>query len=163
MITNKHRSRLTQERRDRPERSVAAAVCLVLYAACLIYWMFFGFGRSVHLAMDEPLSYNLVPFNTIRLYLRAAAWLPPQIVAVNLLGNVAVFVPLGMLLPPSCRMRSLLELLLWFIPGIFLVEILQMLLRAGSFDVDDIILNGLGVWIGYGLLRLCSRFFRKSG
>lgn len=163
MITNKHRSRLTQERRDRPARSAAAAVCLVLYAACLIYWMFFGFGRSVNPASDEPLRYNLIPFSTIRLYLRAAAWLSPQIAAVNLLGNVAVFVPFGFLLPPSCRMRSLLELMLWFIPGIFLVEILQMLLRAGSFDVDDIILNGLGVWIGYGLLKLCSRFFRKSG
>ena len=39
-----------------------------------------------------------------------------------------------------------------------LVEILQIVLRVGSFDVDDLILNTLGGIIGYLLLTLVGKW-----
>jgi glycopeptide antibiotics resistance protein len=74
---------------------------------------------------------------------------------VNLLGNVAVFVPFGILLPlVTSGGRSLLRLTLVSVPSILVLELLQMLLRVGSLDIDDLLLNLLGVWAGYALLRL---------
>lgn len=76
---------------------------------------------------------------------------------VNLAGNVIVFVPFGLLLPlvQEC-FRSPFILTLWVIFCILLLETLQMVLRVGSFDVDDLLLNLVGVWSGLLLLGITS-------
>ncbi|AKG34569.1 VanZ family protein [Paenibacillus durus] len=136
-----------------------AAACLIVYSACLLYWMFLGFGRTER--HSQPMQYNLVPLRTIWYYLSAGGEIPLIVRLVNLLGNVAVFVPFGILIPAvTSRLRSAAGLAVLCIPCITALEILQMLLRAGSFDVDDILLNLLGVWAGFGLLRL-SYIMRK--
>ena len=38
------------------------------------------------------------------------------------------------------------------------VEILQLILRVGSFDVDDLLLNTLGGALGYVLLTLLEKW-----
>jgi len=38
-----------------------------------------------------------------------------------------------------------------------------MLLHVGSFDIDDLLLNMLGVWTGYGLFRVISCKRNKEG
>ena len=38
------------------------------------------------------------------------------------------------------------------------VEILQIVFRVGSFDVDDLILNTLGGMLGYLLLELIEKW-----
>ena len=40
------------------------------------------------------------------------------------------------------------------------VECIQLAARVGSFDVDDIILNTLGVILGYLMFRLLNRIRR---
>ena len=40
----------------------------------------------------------------------------------------------------------------------FVVEILQIVFRVGSFDVDDLILNTLGGMLGYLLLELIEKW-----
>ncbi|QWU13530.1 Glycopeptide antibiotics resistance protein [Paenibacillus sophorae] len=131
----------------------AATACLIVYSACLLYWMFLGFGRTAR--YSQPMQYSLVPLRTIWYYLSAGGKMPLSVRLVNLLGNVAVFIPFGILMPAvTGRLRSAAGLAVLFIPCITALEILQMLLRAGSFDVDDILLNLLGVWTGFGLLRL---------
>jgi len=37
-----------------------------------------------------------------------------------------------------------------------IVEVIQLLTNVGSFDVDDIILNTLGVFLGYIAFVLCK-------
>jgi len=125
----------------------------ILYSACLLYWMFIGFGRTRH--ADGPLVYNIVPFETIGLFIRSiheesnAAWI------INLFGNIGVFVPFGLVLPVLFkRLRSYWRLMVYFVLIVTVIELSQMLLRVGSCDVDDVILNVTGVWIGYGILRL---------
>ncbi|WP_269474721.1 VanZ family protein [Paenibacillus sp. URB8-2] len=131
----------------------AAIFCLLAYSGCLLYWMFLGFGRTVR--HDLPMRSNLVPLRTVWYYLSADGGLSMAARLVNLLGNVAVFVPVGMLVPLATgRLLSPVRLAVLFIPCIAALEILQMVLRIGSFDVDDILLNLLGVWTGFGLLRL---------
>ncbi|WP_025719587.1 MULTISPECIES: VanZ family protein [Paenibacillus] len=135
-------------------RSVAC-VLLILYTALLIYWMFLGFGRT--LRPGPPYSYNIVPLDTIRQYWRAMHSFPFRVWGVNLFGNIGVFIPFGVLLPIIwVSMRRIGRLLLTVVAALIILEVSQMLLGAGTMDVDDIILNVVGVCcgrVGYVFLR----------
>lgn len=131
---------------------------LGVYTAFLLYMMLFGFDRSVY--REEELGYrlNLVPFVTIHRYVFHADAFATGTWAINLFGNVGVFIPYGLLLPfllPRCR--SLPRMLGMFLAGLFLAELLQLLLRVGSFDVDDFILNSLGACCGYAIFVMLRR------
>ena len=52
-----------------------------------------------------------------------------------------------------------------FLVGMFAVlfiEIFQYMTRLGSFDIDDIILNMIGVLSGYGTFGLVNHFLLKE-
>ncbi|MEK5319551.1 VanZ family protein [Paenibacillus sp. FSL L8-0644] len=134
-----------------------ALVLLILYTGLLLYWMFLGFGRT--LRPGPPYSYNIVPFDTIRQYWRAMESFPFRVWGVNLLGNIGVFIPFGILVPIIwMSMRSIGSLLLTIVIALVILEVSQMLLGAGTMDVDDIILNVLGVLCG----RIAYVFLRKK-
>lgn len=136
-----------------PGRRFCAGLLLTAYIAMLLYWMFLGFGRTMQL--DGPLRYNLEPLRTVRLYFDMSNGVPYANRMVNLLGNVAVFAPVGLLLPLAApRYYSWVRLTVLSALCIMLLELLQMLLHVGSLDIDDLLLNLLGVWAGYVLLRL---------
>ena len=78
--------------------------------------------------------------------------------AINLLGNIVMFVPLGFLLPKvSPRQRKLWRCLLATATIIALVEMAQLFSLRGSCDVDDLILNILGAAIGYCVYKMFHR------
>ncbi|MGP0575707.1 VanZ family protein [Paenibacillus peoriae] len=134
-----------------------ALMLLILYTGLLLYWMFLGFGRT--LRPGPPYSYNIVPFDTIRQYWRAMESFPFRVWGVNLLGNIGVFIPFGILVPIIwVSMRSIGSLLLTIVIALVILEVFQMLLGAGTMDVDDIILNVLGVLCG----RVAYVFLRKK-
>ena len=68
----------------------------------------------------------------------------------NVAGNLIWFVPLGMLLKHRSR-RWALGLGAAVSAGI---EICQYLLMTGATDVDDVILNALGAFLGWNLMRI---------
>lgn len=49
------------------------------------------------------------------------------------------------------RRPRLLHMLAGFLPVLLLLELQQMMLRAGSFDVDDVLLNTAGACLGWVL------------
>jgi len=91
---------------------------------------------------------NLKPGATIRLYLNQATL---REAVLELGGNIALGVPLGLLLPViSPRFRGLLRVMLVAALAFTLLETAQRLFVEGrSFDVDDIILAVAGAAIGY--------------
>lgn len=122
------------------------------YTGCLLYWMFIGFGRVQH--VGAPLRYNLIPFETISLYVRHRNDISTSTWFINLFGNVGVFVTFGLFIPILRKsLRSYVRLALLFVPCVIVLELCQMILRVGSFDIDDVILNLLGVWIGYFIVK----------
>lgn len=136
-------------------------VFITVYCLMLLYWMFIGFGRSRH--PGSPLSYNVIPLETIGIYLNYGWKMPSRVWIVNLIGNIAVFVPIGLVLPMIMkRFRSWLRITIAFLPGILVLETMQMLLRVGSFDVDDVILNTLGIWIGWFMFFLGEALTRRN-
>jgi len=66
----------------------------------------------------------------------------------NVVGNVAIFVPFGIYLPLFKNDKRVMTNLLFIFLVSLLVEIIQGLFGIGASDIDDVILNCLGGWIG---------------
>lgn len=87
------------------------------------------------------------PFGTIRSQL---AFGLEDSEARQLIGNVALFVPLGFLLPAAARAcRHLWVTLVVAASLSVLIETLQSVLPEHATDVDDVILNTIGAAVGY--------------
>lgn len=71
----------------------------------------------------------------------------------NLIGNIVIFIPLGLLLSSMAGERaSRLFNVFWISFGLSLsLEVTQVIWTIGTFDVDDLLLNTLGGLLG-GLL-----------
>ena len=128
----------------------------VIYGLTML-WLLFG-RRQYHRDMMDMLV-NLRPLKTIRAYLyvlqnREEAYLL-RIAAFNLFGNVVLFIPYGIFLPYLFnRLRSLWKVMLFGAVTIVCVELLQIATLRGSCDVDDLILNMMGILIGYIVFRI---------
>jgi glycopeptide antibiotics resistance protein len=102
---------------------------------------------------------NYVPFETILPYLLGyKGWI---IAGINLAGNIVLLVPLGFLAPFAHRdMTWKQSLALGVVAGLF-IEVMQTVLHVGIFDIDDVILNALGVMIGYWAFAIVARWIRS--
>ena len=103
---------------------------------------------------------NLVPFRTIKAYISDLSY---GISYINILGNIIPFIPIGFLIPMAFpSQRNIIKTLISSFLLIFSVEILQLMLFLGSFDVDDIILNLLSCFIGYIFFKVYKNIFRAA-
>jgi len=129
---------------------------LLLYYLCILSVLLF-FGGLFHLDRGYGGAVNLEPFHTIRSYVRFYRNTGSPVSIMNLLGNVVIMVPLGMLLPVLFRtMRHFWTCLPLCALTAVGVEWLQWVTATGAADVDDSILNFLGAALGYLLVRLCQ-------
>lgn len=109
-------------------------------------------------------SNNFVPFKTIYFYLYLAD-INFNIRIMNLVGNVIGFAPLGFILPFLSKKFLRMKPVILAAFGLSCTyEILQLLFEFGSFDVDDLILNTLGGFLGFVPIKLMTLFstFRKK-
>ena len=122
--------------------------------------MFSGWSFDPRVAFAQS---NFVPFSQISEYiLYGRERFNLDIVIVNLVGNVLMFVPLGILLPLAIKKLDSLKMIA--LVGLLLpitVEIIQLLIGR-SADIDDVILNFTGVMLGYLILIGARHLFSKS-
>lgn len=143
-----------KNRQEDDETYVVGWCLFVVYLMSLAYFLFFAeaTGRTF---TERTYHYNLIPLHEIRRFLVYRRQLGFSAVALNVVGNVLAFVPFGVFLPLLVRrVRSFGKTLLLGFEFSLLVEIVQLFSKVGSFDVDDIMLNTLGVLLGYALFRL---------
>lgn len=94
---------------------------------------------------------NLVPFQTIKMMLNVVN---TSYGFFNLFGNILIFVPIGFSIPFLWKSRrSFLNTLLYGAGISVLIEILQLPLERGT-DIDDVILNTVGVILGFMVYAL---------
>lgn len=125
-----------------------------VYLAMLCYFLFFAesLGRNYS---ERAYHYNLMPFKEIRRFWTYRQTLGFWSVSLNLVGNVAAFIPFGIFLPRLFqRCGSFLLTTLLSFELSLCVEMLQLAWKVGSFDVDDILLNTLGGISGYLIYRI---------
>jgi glycopeptide antibiotics resistance protein len=90
---------------------------------------------------------NWIPFKTIVPYLLGSGgWL---IGGMNIIGNIFLLIPIGFLIPLVFSKISWKQIFVVSIFSSFIIEGTQAILHIGIFDIDDVILNALGIIIGY--------------
>lgn len=129
---------------------VSYIIALVIYII-----MFFNltiFGRIVNWYN----TFNLIPFKTIIGY-----WTfpNPRNTVINLLGNIVILMPVQFLLMKIFDIKKFKISLIIDISLSLLIEIIQLITHAGVFDIDDIILNVLGMSLVYILVMNKHKIF----
>ena len=102
---------------------------------------------------------SLQPFHTIRLFANVLLGnfsdASRRSAIVNLVGNVILFLPLGFLPPLLWKsFQKRWKCLLWGGLIIICVEVCQLFLLVGNCDIDDLLLNLVGIAMGYGFYSL---------
>lgn len=137
-----------------------AWVLFIIYMVALVYFLFFS-EQMGRIPSDEY-KYSLRPLKEIRRYLTYIDQLGLWYVFLNLAGNVMAFVPFGFVLPVITRYRKFYQVFFLSMEFSLIVEIIQLVSKVGSFDVDDILLNTLGGVLGYVAYQIVYHVFVRS-
>lgn len=128
-------------------KRATCAVFAVFAAAAIVYLTVFARSAGKQLI-------NLVPFYTFE-----AAKIQPELYRTMLM-NVFLFVPLGMSFPFVLGEKVKFKLLI-VVSAAFglscMIEIVQLALARGMCDVDDVIANTLGAFLGYWSFYISKR------
>ena len=128
-------------------------VLFIIYLLSVAYITIFSRGE------DNDTSIRMVPFASL-----TQARTKTTDMLNHMLLNVAMFVPIGILLP----MIYPEKLNKWSIAlGVGLmctvtIETTQLIFRMGQCDIDDIIANTTGALVGFLFYRIYFRFSRKA-
>ena len=148
------------------KRRVIWGIIFLTYITLLIYFLFFSdtFGRTV--AYDEY-RYNLKPFAEINRYFTKVKDRDYLMFFINIIGNILLFVPFGILFPFISQKegfkkgKNFFVTLLVSLLFCVLIEGIQLITKVGVFDIDDIIMNTTGAVIGYILYRITFGYENK--
>ena len=128
----------------------------IIYILYLVYLTLFAYnyGRG-----NINRSLNIIPFKTIVYFLSAN--LSYKIKIINIIGNIAAFVPMGVLLPIIKNNIGIKKIVIIGLIGTVSIEVIQYITGVGASDVDDVILNVLGTVFGYLIYYLTAQIIGK--
>lgn len=138
-----------------------------LYALSVCSLTLFPFYINSYMPLKNRMHGNFIPFiNTIRDITRSSNSQFMQLFWVkNILGNLIVLLPLGILLPlVQKKYDNVLKATLFGFFISFSIELIQFVStffgNSGRvFDIDDIIFNVFGVFLGAIIYKkLCHKF-----
>ncbi|WP_353856346.1 VanZ family protein [Bacillus sp. Bos-x628] len=133
--------------------------CLFFYTNFLLYLTVFPNRFS---APRDQVSVNLMPFHSIYQNVHAYHQGYPNLVFLNLAGNILLFVPLGFLLYWRYRKMCWQKAILAGFILSTMIEVLQWIFSqfdiiTRSSDIDDMILNTIGTAIGCFIYHMYQR------
>lgn len=127
---------------DKKEYKRNINIYIMIYILCLISILFLVGRPPIRISNSWYIS-ELIPFKTIISQLKYGSI---NEIVRNILGNLCLFIPLSFLLIlKDNKYKNILRQTLILLPSILMTELLQMITSVGVFDIDDIILNYLGV------------------
>ena len=80
----------------------------------------------------------------------------------NFIGNIILFVPVGFLFPIAAGKEKWYLTILSGLVFSLLIELVQRISCRGCFDPDDVLLNTIGLIIGFELLRVLKWLRNKN-
>ncbi|WP_312637307.1 VanZ family protein [Oscillibacter sp.] len=121
----------------------------------ILYWDYIK--RNVQLV---PLKTVAEMFNTL---LDNNFSVNARILAIaNIGGNIAMMVPSGILIPLALpRIKSFSLFIGCMMIIIISIELIQLFTMAGSFDIDDILLNLAGAVLGFWTFSKSKRYLSR--
>ena len=147
---------------------IKRTVTVLFYIVAVMYFLFmlnllFRFDRIFEADRLILRAYNLIPFHTIWEYASGHNPNMARSAVVNVIGNVAVFVPYGLFLQVVCRRKEFSRGL--SVVGIttIVVELIQFVFGLGVLDIDDVLLNCLGGAVGILTYKLLIKLIKDEG
>lgn len=150
------------------KKRLLSIVIFIIYCAILIKVMVFKDMPTIQIGQlmlnfsgtNSGHGPNFVPFKTILPYLLGHKGL--IIAGVNLIGNIALLVPIGFIVPfINQKLNWKIILFIAIVAGLS-IELPQVALGVGIFDIDDILLNAVGVMIGYWAFLIFAKWVRSK-
>jgi len=118
----------------------------VIYIAIVLNLTIIRFGRFY-----PERQLNLLLFaDLIETYKRYGFWSFTRL----FFGNIGWFIPFGFLLPLLLKKESFFKVVVMGFMFSFAIETIQFIFRKGVAELDDLILNTIGVAIGYYFYKL---------
>ncbi len=127
--------------------------------SALFEYYFLALCSTVFCRPVRPeMEYMLTPFwkywIAFRFYNMFGLW--------EIVMNIILFVPIGFLAPTLLKTARIIKnefvrVLLFCVSLSLTVELLQLVLKRGMCETDDLTHNTLGALIGYGVYRLVNR------
>ena len=138
-----------------------------LHEVCAAVWMLYLlalFSQTVSLytilthGFAPSGRWNMLPFDFVRQALSRGM---SEHLWVNIIGNILMFVPWGLLLPLGwAKLRCGARVCLGGALTSAAIEFLQAFCGR-STDIDDVLLNTLGALLGYGLFSVLMRLWPR--
>ncbi len=138
------------------------ALLLLMYINLAVIIRFTFFPRELVNGHIQPLIFdvktafpfriNIIPFVNLLQYenKRDIIW--------NVVGNTAMFIPSGIILPVVYKKLNNFAKVVAAGALISLsIEVIQLPFGSRATDIDDLILNTIGVMIGYGIYSLVKK------
>ena len=148
--------------KKRTQYRILGKILFVLYIIFVFYFLLISeiYGRTGEM---QNYHYNLVLFKEIKRFWNYRKQLGIFSTAANLLGNVLIFLPFGFFMPMASEYKSFLGTTVYSLSLSLVIEITQLFMKVGSFDVDDLLLNTIGGMLGYIAFTVCNRIRRNYG
>ncbi|MCR5521881.1 MAG: VanZ family protein [Lachnospiraceae bacterium] len=137
----------------------------IIYSVAMLLALFIRPATSIESAgywENVAAHFNPIPFETILYFNKILGYnltfgVFAQVLG-NLIGNVLFFVPFGFFLfgIKEDTRRPFWKIMLFSSVTIIIIELLQMFTLVGYCDIDDLILNEVGVALGYLTRKIFS-------
>ncbi|MCI5622757.1 MULTISPECIES: VanZ family protein [Anaerostipes] len=129
-------------------------ILFYLYIILIFYFVLLSerYGRETGYQTSHV---NFIFFKEIRRFWEYRHLLSLEAFITNLFGNIFAFSPFGFMIPIVTEKRKgcIRAVLGTFIFSL-VIETSQLIMKVGVFDVDDLLLNTVGGFIGYILYRI---------
>lgn len=104
---------------------------------------------------------NIFPLSTMLMYIEKIKQNTINTVYIIkiIVGNITLFIPLGALLKMFFETK---KVIVYSLCCAVTMEILQLVTRSGSFDIDIIILRFLGAMFGFAIVSLVLKLKRGA-
>lgn len=127
---------------------------LIFYAVMLVWIILFKMDVSVE-NFGRMRSINLVPFSQ-------SVIVNDKLDVSEIIQNVLVFVPLGVLVYTIWQEKSWRFKLCCIVFTSIVLEVMQYILGVGASDITDVITNTIGGVAGLGVALGLSKLFPKG-
>lgn len=102
-------------------------------------------------------SFNIIPFNTIKLFINGYinGLVTFKDFSTNIFGNLCAFMPFAVFIPLIFKkVDKYYKFIIIMMIIVVVIELLQFITISGSCDIDDFILNILGVSVLYFITKI---------
>ena len=126
--------------KKRTQYRILGKILFVIYIIFVFYFLLISevYGRTSEM---QEYHYNLVLFKEIKRFWNYRNQLGIFATATNLLGNVLIFLPFGFFMAMASKYRSFLSTVIYSFALSLTIELSQLFMKVGCFDVGDLLLN----------------------